>query len=234
MLMAFWRGRNRFSRGGGFAAFARITFIALPLGSVMVLAQSTFLRALGLSLLILFQQCLVCLLWAIMPELEIKTKRGRVVRAFGWTYAVQFLSVAAGHALHRWAVRLPSGDISVLSLLAVLSVLLFLLVRTYFMGDERIAAMLDGLDGAAEKAVRREKTRLASFASFIALSPREMEVFGYWIKGASSKEIARTLVLSNETVKTHVKHIYRKAGVSGRRELIDALNRHRPSDAKKG
>jgi two-component system nitrate/nitrite response regulator NarL len=48
------------------------------------------------------------------------------------------------------------------------------------------------------------------------LSPREEEVLGQIARGASNKEIARTLDIAETTVKIHVQHILRKLGLSSR------------------
>ncbi len=52
------------------------------------------------------------------------------------------------------------------------------------------------------------------------LSQREMEVFSLIIKGITNKEIARHLGISDNTLKTHIKNIYRKVGVTHKRELL--------------
>lgn len=49
-----------------------------------------------------------------------------------------------------------------------------------------------------------------------SLSPREREILGYVAKGASNKEIARSLDLAESTVKIHVQHILRKLNLSSR------------------
>ncbi len=48
------------------------------------------------------------------------------------------------------------------------------------------------------------------------LSPREQEVLREIARGASNKEIARTLDIAETTVKIHVQHILRKLGLSSR------------------
>ncbi len=48
------------------------------------------------------------------------------------------------------------------------------------------------------------------------LSPREAEVLREIARGASNKEIARTLDIAETTVKIHVQHILRKLGLSSR------------------
>ncbi|MCB9988765.1 MAG: response regulator transcription factor [Rhodospirillales bacterium] len=48
------------------------------------------------------------------------------------------------------------------------------------------------------------------------LTPREAEVLGYLVTGASNKEIARDLELQEVTVKLHVRSICRKLGAKNR------------------
>ena len=48
------------------------------------------------------------------------------------------------------------------------------------------------------------------------LSPREEDVLREIARGASNKEIARTLDIAETTVKIHVQHILRKLGLSSR------------------
>jgi len=49
-----------------------------------------------------------------------------------------------------------------------------------------------------------------------ALSPRELEILREIARGASNKEIARTLAIAEATVKIHVQHILRKLNLSSR------------------
>jgi DNA-binding NarL/FixJ family response regulator len=51
------------------------------------------------------------------------------------------------------------------------------------------------------------------------LTPREAEVLELLQDGARNAEIAHELSIGIETVRTHARHIYRKLGISSRREL---------------
>lgn len=53
-----------------------------------------------------------------------------------------------------------------------------------------------------------------------SLSDREIEVVRLWVEGYSKKEVALCLVISTNTVKAHIKKIYKSLGVHTRRELI--------------
>lgn len=56
------------------------------------------------------------------------------------------------------------------------------------------------------------------------LTEREIDTAIFLLAGYNSADIAKMLVISQNTVKTHLKNLYAKMGVHNRRELIDALN----------
>jgi DNA-binding NarL/FixJ family response regulator len=61
----------------------------------------------------------------------------------------------------------------------------------------------------------------ARAAGISALTRRERDVLELLGEGQKNAQIASTLNISTETVRMHAKHVYRKLGVSSRRELLD-------------
>ena len=53
---------------------------------------------------------------------------------------------------------------------------------------------------------------------------REREVVALVLRGNNVPAVARKLYISENTVRDHMKSIYRKAGVHSRQELIDLLD----------
>ena len=64
---------------------------------------------------------------------------------------------------------------------------------------------------------------LASQANEWGLTQRESDVLAYLAAGRTQPWIAEALHISENTVGSHVRHIYQKAGVHSRQELLDLL-----------
>lgn len=88
----------------------------------------------------------------------------------------------------------------------------------------RPGSSLPAAPGANETAEMGAETDLAqrcgSLAQQKGLSPRETDVLLLLARGYGSTHIANELGISENTVRTHVRHIYEKLGVGGREALI--------------
>lgn len=60
---------------------------------------------------------------------------------------------------------------------------------------------------------------LEEFCREKGISERESEILGLLLEGFKYKEIAAKLFISQDTVKTHISRLYRKAGATGRTDL---------------
>ncbi|WP_337427615.1 helix-turn-helix transcriptional regulator, partial [Slackia isoflavoniconvertens] len=83
-----------------------------------------------------------------------------------------------------------------------------------------------GIGAAAESAAEPDwRSELASFAQIYGLTPRETEICSYLVRGRSAKHIAEELVISENTVWSHVKNVYAKTGAAGKNALIELFEK---------
>jgi DNA-binding CsgD family transcriptional regulator len=54
----------------------------------------------------------------------------------------------------------------------------------------------------------------------LGLTPREFEVLAWLVQGQCNKEIARRLMIEEQTVKNHLRPIFQKFGVVRRTQLL--------------
>ena len=88
-------------------------------------------------------------------------------------------------------------------------------------GDTHLAAHVQQrLVAATLDSNRAHRARTSSAGLPDGLSPREAEVLALIAAGLSNTDIARQLVLSNATVKTHVNHIFAKTGARDRAQAV--------------
>lgn len=73
-------------------------------------------------------------------------------------------------------------------------------------------------------AVDRVSAQAGRIQEHFRLSARETEVMEHLARGNSVARIAETLVVSENTIRTHSKRIYTKLGIHKRQELIDLIN----------
>jgi two-component system, NarL family, nitrate/nitrite response regulator NarL len=89
----------------------------------------------------------------------------------------------------------------------------------HWIGREAVSDLVEALRTLDEEAV--------STRPRFGLTPRELEVTSAVVSGFSNKEIAKKLVLSEDTVKHHLTNIFDKVGASNRLELALFAVHHR-------
>ncbi len=106
--------------------------------------------------------------------------------------------------------RIPAEDASLLRSLRDLA------AREQRSADEVINSLLN-------QALQERQLAEEHWKRWQRLTPREQEVAALACLNHTSRQIAATLVISPETVKTHVGNLLRKFGLSTRQELRQAL-----------
>ena len=101
-----------------------------------------------------------------------------------------------------------------------------LLRKTWAQTDELERRRVEDLRGLVDRYRTEEgsiESRCAHAARTFDLTRREEEVLALLLKGCTRSEIARELFVSGDTVKTHIRNLYRKTGVTGKDELVQAI-----------
>jgi DNA-binding NarL/FixJ family response regulator len=91
------------------------------------------------------------------------------------------------------------------------------IVRIDARPDELAAVITEGLAQRPQLAPMRVVTKSPDAP---ALTKRELEVLAGMSRGRSNAEIGRELFLSEDTIKTHARRLYRKLGASDRAQAV--------------
>ena len=80
-----------------------------------------------------------------------------------------------------------------------------------------------GESGKGDGAGEGFEARAAEVAETFQLSPRERDILYFLAHGCSSMYISQTLLISDSTVRTHIRSIHRKLGISSRDDLFELM-----------
>ena len=174
------------------------------------------------------QTLVVMLLWAMLADVaHHSTASPLVIFASGWLATYEASAAFAARSLAAFASatflgQLESPAIAVTVLAYVVTVTVVLALNDSAFAQRRIFADLDvaapvpavfeSLDAGCER-----------LGAECGLTVREVEVLQMLVKGRSKSYIAETLFISENTVRSHSKHIYQKLGVHSKQEVLDLL-----------
>jgi len=159
--------------------------------------------------------------WSILGEmLELDKNPARIM---GIGLSANVLGVLLGGLIGN-AISMTSGQSYNPTLLAlgVVCVTLVLLPPLH----KRLTTLLKNhvyLTTIAEMPPREQTRLICAFNITEKFTEREGEIAALLIKGKTYRMIAVELHVSENTIKTHVKNIYSKAGVQSRTELMNLL-----------
>ena len=100
--------------------------------------------------------------------------------------------------------------------------------RAYLLKDaspDELIACIHAVHAGETRLSPAQAARLAARISSPELTARELEVLQLAATGASNKQIANKLLISDVTVKTHLGHVFAKLGVATRTEAIAEATR---------
>ncbi len=149
--------------------------------------------------------------------------------------ACSLLGILVGQELHQAVTYLAGVDQSLSYLLTVVVgcafVAFIILAQQGFSMMEAIADIEDALEvvpAPAEKPSLDLDEHCGLLAASCGLTPREEEVLRLLVRGYNGARMEQELVISKNTVKTHVRHVYAKLGCHSQQELIAMAEGRKP------
>lgn len=140
-----------------------------------------------------------------------------------WLFALMGAVMSLGQALGLIAV-----DTQLIGLVREDSILIgtFLLLACLFLIGDRSPYESWGIVHPTRGATKSDLTQACRIlAAETHMTNRERDILPLLAQGRNRKVIAETLVLSENTVKTHISNLYAKTGVHTQQELIDLVQR---------
>ena len=168
--------------------------------------------------------------WLVLIAVAGRNPRAAVA-TFAWGRGVSGLGSTAGAALGVWSNDLFGAGSPAVDFVTGALILVFvgyaLIGLKHFSFAETIAGVTP-VDQAVAKSPEQEfAERCRTLAERYGLSPRELEVFMMLARGRDRAYIQEQLVVSRNTVKAHVKHVYAKLDIHTHQDLIDLVEEER-------
>lgn len=165
--------------------------------------------------------------WIVIVSVGSRNLAGALSVA-GWGQGVGSFGTILGATLGVWSNHLFEDNQAALTVVS--GVLLVLFVGYAIIGLKRFsfAETVQGVtpvatDVKVESSEEQFAARCQEIADCCKLTPREREVFEMLARGRNREYIQEKLVVSRNTVKAHVKHVYAKLGIHSHQELIDLV-----------
>ena len=164
--------------------------------------------------------------WAALVAVAARNERGAVA-AFAWGRGLTGLGTIVGAALGVAANGLVGGNLVGIEVIGGVLILVFVGYALIGLKSFSFSATIAGVTPVNQEVAKAPERdfgeRCREVAEHYGLSPRELEVFMMLARGRDRAYIQEQLVVSRNTVKAHVKHVYAKLGIHTHQELIDLV-----------
>ena len=207
--------------------------------AVVVLAgRATGEMALANGLLYAGSECFDALMWFALASIGARNKVNALA-VFAWGRAASSAGLLCGATVGHAVNAVPDALTASVGIAVVL--FLFVAMNLTVLKPFGFQATIDGVQSVEPVAAPPTSAGLPEKSAAVAkrcrLTPRETELLILLAHGRNGPFIQEKLVLSRNTVKTHVSNIYGKLGVHSQQELIDLVEREpapRPADCMAG
>ncbi|NLG11343.1 MAG: helix-turn-helix transcriptional regulator [Coriobacteriaceae bacterium] len=208
----------------------RLFYIAILLATIgLMLAPSAHVLTHGVINNILSLGVVIAdlVMWYVLAALSSRNRLG-AVGVIAWGRSLSIIGIIVGAGLGRMANLLFIENTFGVSLITIVIATALLAYVLFFLKDfsfsKTIGSVLPDNDVVSHTGNTQDlEARSVLIAQRFQLTPREAEVLALLARGRNSNFIKDELVVSRNTVKAHVKHIYQKLNIHTHQEVIDMV-----------
>lgn len=165
--------------------------------------------------------------WSVLAAVAMRNVHGSMA-VVAWGRGVSGIGTIVGAAFGVWSTKAFADNEHAAILVAGAFVLFFVGYALIGLKDFSFAGAIEGVvplveEPEAKTPEKEFEERCAAIGDRCGLTPREREVFVMLARGRNREYIQEQLVVSRNTVKAHVKHVYAKLGIHTHQELLDMV-----------
>ena len=221
LLLMFWK---RFDMD----RLAQVSVLFVAVGLLFVSSGDSMLRNLTNICLSSGNSLFSMMSWIVIPAVCARNLPGSLSVA-GWGNGVGTIGTVVGAALGVGANHLVEHSETGLMLMAGVLMVAFVGYALIGLKNFSFTETVEGVVPVENEDVRAKspedlfQARCDAIAEEYHLTPREREVFAMLARGRNREYIQEKLVVSRNTVKAHVRHVYEKLDIHSHQELIDLV-----------
>jgi len=146
---------------------------------------------------------------------------GQPFRVFGFGLAANVGAIFVGGLIGKYLL-IPSDNVQVITaLFAIMIIFITILIIPWL--DKQLEKGFESKDKREKKFLNADDKNptdmISYFPGYNLLTPREHEIANLLLGELTNSKIAESLFISDNTLKTHLKNIYRKLNVANKKEL---------------
>lgn len=219
----------------GFGLFSWKPDVAYKIGLLLITAgfmAAPFLKSIAFSSAIIMAgyTCFDMMGWIVVTAI-IKLDERQAAGILALSRIAELGGVlcggAAGALLVPWAWS-DDANMAILTT-AVAYLLVAVAVLLLYRGSSSVWLLMKRTVEPAASELQARELAVEELSARFCLTPRERDVLLHFAAGRSIPWIAQHFTISEGTVRSHTRHLYEKAGVHSRQELLDVLERQTES-----
>ncbi len=204
----------------------RLTAVFVVAGYFFTAGRSLGFGSTGVALLSAGSALFDIPSWIALAAIAARNPLGAIT-AIAWGRGLSSFGSVLGAGAGMTASNIISDNEQLVFLLSGVLLVIFTYYTLYLFRTFTFKGTIEGIYPVTEKTVNTARAQIdencRSLAERFGLTPREGEVLLLIAHGCNREQIEKELVVTRNTVKAHVKHIYAKLQIHSHGELLEMI-----------